>query len=153
MQSYKRVLAILVVAAVAFGVAVATGVAGGNAVKARAGKVQRFSLAGYKLETSYDKGRNTGNTFQQTYAAGTVHAVPVKGPYVGQKFPSMDYVALPVTHDMIFVSWQDSKTHALTDVFVMNLATHTVLDYAPGSTAPESTGTVKVLKQGTHPIP
>jgi hypothetical protein len=32
------------------------------------------------------------------------------------------------------------------DVFVMNFATHTVYDYAPGSAHPESAGTITVVK-------
>src|SRR5450432_1899488 len=58
--------------------------------------IKRFSLAGYVLNTRYTQGRNTGNTFQQTYKASTVHGVPIAGPNVGAKFPVEDYVAMPI---------------------------------------------------------
>ena len=32
----------------------------------------------------------------------------------------------------------------------MNFATHVVFDYAPGSTHPESSGTISVTKRGSH---
>jgi hypothetical protein len=53
----------------------------------------------------------------------------------------------------VYVAWQDRKTHALEDVFVMNFATHLVYDYAPGSAHPESSGTITVQKRGTQPLP
>jgi hypothetical protein len=58
--------------------------------------VTRFDLSGYVLETKYTLGRNTGNTFQQTYTATDVQGVPTEGPFVGQHFDPADYVALPV---------------------------------------------------------
>ncbi|HEX4010514.1 MAG TPA: hypothetical protein VHX62_10920 [Solirubrobacteraceae bacterium] len=115
--------------------------------------VTRFSLAGYVINTAYTLGRNKGNTFQQTYKAGTVHGVPIKGPYVGTKFPVEDYVAMPIGNHELYVAWLDTKTHALLDVFVMNFATRIVYDYAPGSLHPESSGTVTVVKTGSHKAP
>lgn len=115
--------------------------------------VERFSLDGYVLDAAYDRGRNTGNTFRQTYTAKTVHGVPVKGPYVGTKFPVERYVAMPIGNHQLYVAWLDTKTHALLDVFVMNFDTHKIYDYAPGSLKPESTGTVTVVKEGSTPIP
>jgi hypothetical protein len=50
------------------------------------------------------------------------------------------------------VAWLDTKTHALLDVFVMNVKTHVVFDYAPGSLHPESSGTIKIVKAG-KPLP
>jgi hypothetical protein len=41
--------------------------------------VTRFDLSEYVLETRYTLGRNTGNTFQQTYTGATVQGVPVEG--------------------------------------------------------------------------
>jgi hypothetical protein len=114
--------------------------------------VKRFNLAGYQLQTSYTLGRNTGNTFKQTYKKSTVQGVPVKGPAVGQTFPPVDYVALHVAPKTIYVAWLDPSTHAIVDAFVMNFATGVVFDYAPGSSKPESSGTVKVLKAGKHKI-
>jgi hypothetical protein len=51
------------------------------------------------------------------------------------------------------VAWQDTKTHALLDVFVMDFSTGVVFDYAPGSAHPESSGTVTVVQKGSHPLP
>jgi len=115
--------------------------------------VKRFDLNGYVIDTDYSLGRNTGNTFQQTYKAATVIGVPIKGPYVGTKFPREDYVAMPIGNHELYVTWQDPKSHALVDVFVMNFATHVVFDYAPGSAHPESSGTITVVHKGSHPLP
>src|SRR5436305_12967109 len=62
------------------------------ATSARAGgpSVKRFDLNGYVIVTAYSLGRNTGNTFRQTYKHGTVQGVPIKGPLVGTKFPRED---------------------------------------------------------------
>jgi hypothetical protein len=35
----------------------------------------------------------------------------------------------------------------------MNFATGVVYDYAPGSTQPESSGTVTVVHRGSNPLP
>jgi hypothetical protein len=115
--------------------------------------VQRFDLSGYKLQTRYTLGRNTGNTFEQTYTASSVQGVPVEGPFVGQTFPPVDYVALPVAHKTLYVAWLDPSTHAIVDAFVMNFKTGVVFDYAPGSAQPESSGTVKILAAGPNRIP
>ena len=115
--------------------------------------VPRFSMAGYVLDAKYTKGRNTGNTFEQTYKADTVHGVPVAGPNVGTKFPVEDYVAMQIGNHELYVAWLDTKTHALLDVFVMNFKTHAIYDYAPGSLHPESTGTVTVKHIGRTPPP
>ena len=121
---------------------------------AKAGpSVKRFDLSGYVIDTDYSLGRNTGNTFQQSYRHSTVLGVPVKGPFVGTKFPREDYVAMPIGNHELYVAWQDPKKHALVDVFVMNFATGVVYDYAPGSAHPESSGTVTVVHRGSHPLP
>ena len=98
-------------------------------------------------------GRNTGNTFQQTYKHSTVQGVPIAGPNVGTTFPPEDYVALPIGNHQLYITWLDPKTFAIVDVFVMNFATHTVYDYAPGSAHPESAGTITVVKCGKVPLP
>jgi hypothetical protein len=115
--------------------------------------VKRFSMAGYVLDAKYTKGRNTGNTFEQTYKAHTVHGVPIAGPNVGATFPVEDYVAMPIGNHELYVAWLDTKTHALLDVFVMNFKTHAIYDYAPGSLHPESTGTVAIKNVGKTPPP
>lgn len=113
--------------------------------------VDRFNLDGYKLEANYTLGRNTGNTFDQTYTATQVQGVPVKGPAVGLTFPPANYVALQVAPKTLYVTWLDPANNII-DVFVMNFKTHVVFDYAPGSSTPESSGTVKILKRGTQRI-
>ena len=121
---------------------------------ASAAPIARFSLAGYVLNAAYTRGRNAGNTFQQTYRSSTVHGVPIKGPFVGSKFPVEDYVALPIGNHEIYVAWLDtSKAHPLLDVFVMNFANHKIYDYAPGSLHPESIGKVSVVKSGKSTLP
>jgi hypothetical protein len=140
------VLAISVCAAIGTSSAGAAGLAH----SAGTPSVKRFSLSGYVLDAKYTRGRNTGNTFQQTYKVKTVHGVPVQGPYVGTKYPVEDYVAMSIGHHELYVAWLDAKTHALLDVFVMNLRTHRIWDYAPGSLHPESTGTVSVVKVPTQ---
>jgi len=124
-----------------------------HAAKAGGPSVKRFNLSGYVINADYSLGRNTGNTFQQTYKAKTVHGVPIKGPFVGTKFPVEDYVAMPIGNHEIYVAWLDTKSKALLDVFVMNFATHVVFDYAPGSLKPESSGTITVVHKGSSPLP
>jgi hypothetical protein len=114
--------------------------------------VARFDLSGYVLQTKYTLGRNTGNTFQQTYTADSVQGVPTEGPFVGQTFPPAKYVALPVAHKTLYVVWQNDAFDII-DAFVMNFRTGVVFDYAPGSATPESSGTVKILTKGANRIP
>jgi hypothetical protein len=115
--------------------------------------LNRFDLNGYVINAAYSLGRNTGNTFQQTYTDTMVQGVPIKGPFVGTKFPPEDYVAIPIGHHQLYITWLDPKTFAIVDVFVMNFKAHTVYDYAPGSAHPESAGTIKVVHRGGTPIP
>ena len=132
--------------------AVTSATAAGASARTATAAVKTFNLSGYVLDTAYTQGRNTGNTFQQTYKSGTVHGVPIKGPYVGTKFPVEDYVAMPIGNHEIYVTWLDPKSHAIVDVFVMNFATGIVYDYAPAA-KPESSGTVTVVKKGKSPLP
>ena len=116
--------------------------------------VTRFSLNGYVIDAKYTVGRNTGNTFRQTYTASTVQGVPIKGPSVGMTFPPEDYVAMPIGHHQLYVAWIDpTQNDALVDVFVMNFKTHVVFDYAPGSLTPESSGFITVRKHGVQRLP
>jgi hypothetical protein len=169
MFSPKRVrltAAALVVAATSGGIAAAmitTASASpghaGTAVSARAAahgpklSLERFDLNGYVINADYSLGRNTGNTFQQTYKDSMVQGVPIEGPYVGTTFPPEDYVALPIGHHELYVAWLDPQSNAIVDVFVMNFASHIVYDYAPGSNQPESAGTITVVHRGADPLP
>ena len=107
--------------------------------------LNRLNLKGFVVNAKYTLGTNTGNTFQQVYGSGTVLGTPIAGPNVGVKFPTEDYVALPISADQVYITWLDPATDAIVDVFVMNLQTHTVYDYAPGSTKPESAGYITVV--------
>jgi hypothetical protein len=165
MRSTKRlrVASALLVAGASIGgyaaMAGATAAAGSThaasapAAKAGGPSVKRFNLNGYVINADYSLGRNTGNTFQQTYKSKTVQGVPIKGPNVGVKFPAEDYVAMPIGNHEIYVAWLDKESKALVDVFVMNFATHVVFDYAPGSLHPESSGTITVVHKGSSPLP
>ena len=115
--------------------------------------LNRFDLNGYVINAKYTLGRNTGNTFQQTYKHSTVQGVPIAGPNVGTTFPPEDYVALPIGNHQLYITWLDPKTFAIVDVFVMNFKTHTVYDFAPGSATPESAGTITVVTRGVNRIP
>ena len=69
------------------------------------------------------------------------------------KFPTEDYVAVPIGGSQVYITWLDPKTYAIVDVFVMNLASHTVYDYAPGSAKPESAGYITVVNWPAHGLP
>ena len=113
----------------------------------------RFDMNGYVINAKYTLGRNTGNTFQQTYTDSTVQGVPIAGPFVGTVFPPADYVALSIGHHEVYIAWQDPETHAIVDAFVMDLVNDIVYDYAPGSNQPESVGTITVIKTGDNRVP
>lgn len=115
--------------------------------------LNRFDLNGYVINADYTLGRNTGNTFQQTYADSIVQGVPIAGPSVGTSFPPEDYVAIPIGNHELYITWLDPDSHAIVDVFVMNFATDTVYDYAPGSATPESAGTITITHRGAQRIP
>ena len=151
-----RVTSLLRVAGALAACAALAGASAGVAGAAAGGSgpsVKRFNLNGYVIDTSYSLGRNTGNTFEQTYKSSTVHGVPIRGPFVGTNFPVEDYVAMAIGNHELYVAWQNPKTHALDDVFVMNFATGVVFDYAPGSAHPESSGKVKPVKRGKSRLP
>ena len=113
----------------------------------------RFDMNGYVIDAKYTLGRNTGNTFEQTYTDSMVQGVPIAGPFVGTVFPPVDYVALSIGHHEVYIAWQDPETHAIVDAFVMNLVNDIVYDYAPGSNQPESVGTITVIKTGDNRVP
>ena len=115
--------------------------------------VDRFDLNGYVINAQYTLGRNTGNTFQQTYTHSTVQGVPIEGPFVGFTFPPENYVALPIGHHQLYIAWLDPTTFAIVDAFVMNFVTDTVYDYAPGGDHPESAGKITVVQAGPNRIP
>jgi len=113
----------------------------------------RFDLNGYQIDAKYTLGRNTGNTFRQTYSHSTVQGVPIEGPFVGLTFPPEDYVALPIGPHELYIAWLDPSSFAIVDAFVMDFVHHVVYDYAPGSDHPESAGTITVVHRGRSPLP
>jgi hypothetical protein len=162
MRSRKRILLSAAGLLVAIGVAGSAAAANATAPRSHPPRpasgashlgLGRFDLNGYVLDTSYTLGRNTGNTFQQTYGHSMVQGVPIKGPLVGTKFPPEDYVAIPIGHHELYVSWLDPTSFAIVDAFVMDFARHVVFDYAPGSARPESAGTVTIVRRGQSPLP
>jgi len=112
--------------------------------------LNKLDLSGLVFNAKYTLGRNTGNTFQQVYADGTVLGTPIAGPNVGVKFPTEDYVALSIGDNQVYITWLDPATYAIVDVFVINLASHTVYDYAPGSASPQSAGYVTIVHWPAH---
>jgi hypothetical protein len=140
----------LVVAILAFGViGIGTATADAPTITGFPDQIRTVDLAGYKLQTSYPLGANTGLTFEQTYLpGGKVSAHPV--PATGQTFEA-NYVAMPVANKMLMVTWY-ADDGTLFDVFVMNFQTGVVSDVAPVS-SPPSLGTVKILEQGPNRIP
>ena len=159
MFATKRVrlaAATVAVALLGGGAAVAATTASASASPARhyaPVSLNRLNLKGFVVNAKYTLGRNTGNTFQQAYSSGTVLGTPIAGPNVGVKFPTEDYVALPISADQVYITWLDPATDAIVDVFVMNLQTHTVYDYAPGSAKPESAGYITVVSWPKHGFP
>lgn len=113
----------------------------------------RFDLNGYQIDAKYTLGRNTGNTFRQTYTHSMVQGVPIAGPFVGMTFPPVDYVALPIGPHELYIAWLDPSSFAIVDAFVMDFVHHVVYDYAPGSDHPESVGTVTIHQVGDNRIP
>ena len=159
MFATKRVrlaAAAVAVALLGGGAAVAAATASASASPAHHNapvSLNRLNLKGFVVNAKYTLGRNTGNTFQQVYSNGTVLGTPIAGPNVGVKFPTEDYVALPISDDQVYITWLDPATDAIVDVFVMNLQTHTVYDYAPGSAKPESAGYITVVSWPKHGFP
>jgi hypothetical protein len=155
-KRFRLAAAAAVVALLSGGAAVAATTAGASASPAHhyaPVSLNRLDLTGFVVNAKYTLGRNTGNTFQQVYSDGTVLGTPIAGPNVGVKFPTEDYVALPISDDQVYITWLDPTTDAIVDVFVMNLQTHTVYDYAPGSAKPESAGYITVVSWPKHGFP
>jgi len=163
----RLVAAALAVALVSGGIAAAVATnASASPTSARSAAVAqspklsaaRFDLNGYQIDAQYTLGRNTGNTFRQVYTHSTVQGTPIAGPFVGQTFPSEDYVALPIGPHELYIAWLDPTPtlvppFPIVDAFVMDFVHHVVYDYAPGSDHPESVGTVTIHTVGDNPIP
>ena len=105
------------------------------------------------INAKYTLGRNTGNTFQQTYKDSTVLGVPIAGPYVGTNFPTEDYVAVPIGDHELYVTWLDPSTYAIVDVFVMNFRptpSTTSRPAAPPRRAPARSRSSRAARTGSR---
>ena len=166
MKVRTKMLAAALAAAIAVGViTAATASADKPAKHSKAGhhrgsitgypnEIRTVDLSGYTIVTDYTLGNNTGSTFQQDYAATSVDAFAIGGPFVGGGHFVSDYTALPVGHKMLMVSWfVQTGTRWSTDIFVMNFKTGVVSDVAPPNAQPVSLGSVKIVKYGPNKIP
>jgi hypothetical protein len=147
----RRALLVTLTVFATSGIAVATAAA--PTITGYPNQINKIDLSGYKLQTTYSLGRNTGAAFVQTYHSSTVDAGPVGVDCGGPCFTT-SYTAMPVGNKMVMVTWFDAVTGAISDVFVMNFQTGVVSDVAPDPVnGPESLGTVKILTQGANRIP
>jgi hypothetical protein len=165
MMSRKKMLAVVLAACAAIGIVTAAtasadrhgGQPGGfpgryDPITGFPNKINEFNLNGYEIVTSYPLGADAGNTFQQDYTSTGVTAFATAGPGVGGGNYVRTYIALPVGHHELFVTWflPDGSTP---DVFLMNFNTGIVSDVAPPAAQPVSLGTVKIIKYGPEPLP
>ena len=77
MRSSRWAIALSIAGLAAAG-GTAAAIASGGSITGFPNQINMVNLEGYKLVTSYPLGTNTGNTFQQTYAAnGNVSATGI----------------------------------------------------------------------------
>jgi hypothetical protein len=157
MRAREKTLAVLLTAAVAVGItAAATAHDGGHhkrgSITGFPARINQVDLEGYRIVTSYPLGKDTGNAFQQTYAAHTVSWFATRGRDAGGGTFVSSYIALPIAYNMVFVTWLRPDGSA-SDVFLMNFNTGVVSNVATPSGQPVSLGTVKITRVGMHEIP
>jgi len=115
-------------------------------------KINTINLNGYQIETSYPLGKlDAGSTYLQTYTDNTVTAVAVKGPYVGSSPDVYNYIAMPITKDIILLVWLEPNSQHNT--FVYNFKDHESSVVTYDQAGDPSLGSVFIVKKGTHPIP
>jgi hypothetical protein len=157
MRSAKKLIALAVTLVVLAGAAVAVAASAGsgappNKLTGYPSKINRINLAGYQIETSYPLGKlDAGSTYLQKYTANTVTATAVAGPYVGSPASHFNYIAMPVTHDILLLVWLEPKFKHNT--FVYNLKTHLSSVVTWDQKGDPSLGSVTIVKAGSHPIP
>src|ERR1700753_1893514 len=116
--------------------------------------VTRCTLDGYVIDAKYTLGRNTGNTFEQTYTASTVQGVPIKGPFVGTTFPPEDYVAIPIGHHQLYVTWIDPTQSDARVVVLVIISQPRVVSASARATLPrESWGVIRFHRRGAQRLP
>jgi hypothetical protein len=92
-----------------------------------------------------------GSTYLQTYTDNTVTAVAIKGPYVGSAPDVYNYIAMPITKDIILLVWLEPNSQHNT--FVYNFKDHESSVVTYDQAGDPSLGSVFIVKKGTHPIP
>jgi len=157
MRAREKSLAVLLTAAVAVGVTTAaTAQDGGHhkrgSITGFPARINQVDLEGYRIVTSYSLGKDTGNAFQQTYAAHAVSWFATAGRDVGSGTFVSSYIALPIADNMVLVTWLRPDGSA-SDVFLMNFNTGVVSNVATPNERPVSLGTVRITKVGMHAIP
>ena len=157
MRSAKKLTALSVALVLPVAAAGALAASGGGAAKPNKltgypTKINRVNLSGYQIVTSYPLGKlDAGSTYLQKYTGNSVTATAIAGPYVGSPASHFKYIAMPVTHDVLLLVWLEPKFKHNT--FVYNFKTHLSSVVTWDQKGDPSLGSVKIVKQGSHPIP
>jgi hypothetical protein len=114
--------------------------------------INTVNLDGYQIQTSYPLGVNdAGNTYLQTYTGDTVTAVAIDGPLLGTPAVTFNYIALPITQNILMLVWL--LPNGLHNSFVYNFSNHESSVVTYDLAGHPSLGSVFIVKAGTHPIP
>lgn len=157
MRSTKQLVALAIALVVLAGAAGAVAASSGGAAKpdkltGYPTKINAIDLNGYQIQTSYPLGKlDAGSTYLQKYTHDSVTATAIAGPYVGSPASHFNYIAMPVTHDILLLVWLEPKFKHNT--FVYNLKTHLSSVVTWDQKGDPSLGSVTIVKQGSHPIP
>jgi hypothetical protein len=115
-------------------------------------KINTINLNGYQIVTSYPLGKlDAGSTYLQTYTNNTVTAVAIAGPYVGSPAVTYNYIAMPITHNIMLLVWLEPNFQHNT--FVYNFTDHESSVVTYDQAGDPSLGSVFVVKAGEHRIP
>ena len=157
MRSTKQLVALAVALVVLAGAAGAVAASSGGSAKpdrltGYPAKINAIDLNGYQIQTSYPLGKlDAGSTYLQKYTHDSVTATAIAGPYVGSPASHFNYIAMPVSHDILLLVWLEPKFKHNT--FVYNLKTHLSSVVTWDQKGDPSLGSVTIVKQGSHPIP
>jgi hypothetical protein len=115
-------------------------------------KINTINLDGYQIVTSYPLGKlDAGSTYLQTYTSNTVTAVAIAGPYVGSPAVTYNYIAMPITHNIMLLVWLEPNFQHNT--FVYNFSDHESSVVTYDQAGDPSLGSVFIVKPGKHRIP
>jgi hypothetical protein len=115
-------------------------------------KINTINLDGYQIVTSYPLGKlDAGSTYLQTYTNNTVTAVAIAGPYVGSPAVTYNYIAMPITHNIMLLVWLEPNFQHNT--FVYNFYDHESSVVTYDQAGDPSLGSVFIVKRGLHRIP